>query len=94
MTRLRLIVTLSLAALAACTADVGANGEGPARLRATLALAAQEIAALRARLATLPPLNPENQPAAQLRLRDCQETAITNLEQSLVDTKNLGEQAE
>ena len=53
-----------------------------------------EGSSLRARLATLPPLNPENQPAAQLRLRDCQETAITNLEQSLVDTKNLGEQAE
>jgi len=89
---------------------------------------------LRARLAELPPLNPEHLPAAQLRLRDCQETAITNLEQSfrearpraliqmatgagktytaitsiyrllkhadarrvlfLVDTKNLGEQAE
>lgn len=89
---------------------------------------------LRARLAALPLLNPERQPAAQLRLRDCQETAITNLEQSfreakpraliqmatgagktytaitsiyrllkhadakrilfLVDTKNLGEQAE
>ena len=89
---------------------------------------------LRARLAELPPLNPEHQPAKELRLRDCQETAITNLEQSfrearpraliqmatgagktytaitsiyrllkhadakrvlfLVDTKNLGEQAE
>ncbi|MBP7524900.1 MAG: DEAD/DEAH box helicase family protein [Propionivibrio sp.] len=89
---------------------------------------------LRARLAELPPLNPEHQAAKELRLRDCQETAITNLEQSfrearpraliqmatgagktytaitsiyrllkhadakrvlfLVDTKNLGEQAE
>ena len=89
---------------------------------------------LRTRLAVLPPLNPKHLPAAQLRLRDCQETAITNLEQSfrearhraliqmatgagktytaitsiyrllkhadakrvlfLVDTKNLGEQAE
>ncbi|MBK7647443.1 MAG: DEAD/DEAH box helicase family protein [Betaproteobacteria bacterium] len=89
---------------------------------------------LRARLAELPPLNPEHQPAKELRLRDCQEVAITNLEQSfrearpraliqmatgagktytaitsiyrllkhadakrvlfLVDTKNLGEQAE
>jgi type I restriction enzyme, R subunit len=35
---------------------------------------------LRARLAGLPPLNPEHQPAKELRLRDCQETAITNLE--------------
>jgi type I restriction enzyme R subunit len=89
---------------------------------------------LRARLAQLPPLNPDHQPAKVLRLRDCQETAITNLEQSfrearpraliqmatgagktytaitsiyrllkhanarrvlfLVDTRNLGEQAE
>jgi type I restriction enzyme, R subunit len=89
---------------------------------------------LRTRLADLPPLNPEHQPAKELRLRDCQEVAITNLEQSfrearpraliqmatgagktytaitsiyrllnhadakrvlfLVDTKNLGEQAE
>ena len=89
---------------------------------------------LRARLAQLPPLNPDHQPAKELRLRDCQETAITNLEQSfrearpraliqmatgagktytaitsiyrllkhanarrvlfLVDTRNLGEQAE
>ncbi len=93
-----------------------------------------EGASLRARLAALPPLNPEHKPAKELRLRDCQETAITNLEQSfrearpraliqmatgagktytaitsiyrllkhadakrilfLVDTKNLGEQAE
>ena len=93
-----------------------------------------EGASLRARLAGLPPLNPQHQPAKELRLRDCQETAITNLEQSfrearpraliqmatgagktytaitsiyrllkhadakrvlfLVDTKNLGEQAE
>ncbi len=89
---------------------------------------------LRARLAALPPLNPEHKPAKELRLRDCQEAAIANLEQSfrearpraliqmatgagktytaitsiyrllkhadakrvlfLVDTKNLGEQAE
>lgn len=93
-----------------------------------------EGGSLRARLAVLPLLNPEHKPAQELRLRDCQETAITNLEQSfrearpraliqmatgagktytaitsiyrllkhadakrvlfLVDTKNLGEQAE
>ena len=89
---------------------------------------------LRTRLAGLPQLNPEHLPAKELRLRDCQEIAITKLEQSfrearpraliqmatgagktytaitsiyrllkhadakrvlfLVDTKNLGEQAE
>ena len=89
---------------------------------------------LRARLAAMPALNPQNLPTADLGLRDCQETAITNLEASfqsnrpraliqmatgsgktitaiteiyrllkhakakrilfLVDTKNLGEQAE
>jgi len=89
---------------------------------------------LRHRLQDIPPLNPEHLPAAALRLRDCQETAITHLEDSfrharpraliqmatgagktytaitaiyrllkyadakrvlfLVDTRNLGEQAE
>ncbi len=89
---------------------------------------------LRARLRHIPPLNPNHLPAKELRLRDCQETAIANLEESfkddrpraliqmatgagktytaitsiyrllkhahgkrilfLVDTKNLGEQAE
>lgn len=89
---------------------------------------------LRARLLDIPPLNPDNKPASELRLRDCQESAIRNLEESfkadkpraliqmatgagktytaitsiyrllkfaegkrilfLVDTKNLGEQAE
>ncbi|MDO8263735.1 MAG: type I restriction-modification enzyme R subunit C-terminal domain-containing protein [Gallionella sp.] len=89
---------------------------------------------LRARLHHIPALNPNHLPAKELRLRDCQETAITNLEESfkadrpraliqmatgagktytaitsiyrllkhahgkrilfLVDTKNLGEQAE
>lgn len=91
-------------------------------------------ASLRARLQLIPPINPNNQPAQLLHLRGCQETAITNLEESfkadkpraliqmatgagktytaitsiyrllkfaknkrvlfLVDTKNLGEQAE
>jgi len=91
-------------------------------------------ASLRARLQHIPLLNPEHRPAQELRLRDCQEIAITNLEESfkadrpraliqmatgagktytaitsiyrllkhaegkrvlfLVDTKNLGEQAE
>lgn len=91
-------------------------------------------ASLRARLQHIPLLNPEHRPAHELRLRDCQEIAITNLEDSfksdrpraliqmatgagktytaitsiyrllkhaegkrilfLVDTKNLGEQAE
>jgi len=89
---------------------------------------------LRARLQHIPILNPNHLPARELRLRDCQETAIVNLEASfkadrpraliqmatgagktytaitsiyrllkhargkrilfLVDTKNLGEQAE
>ncbi len=89
---------------------------------------------LRQRLQTIPPLNPQQLPAKELGLRDCQEIAINNLEQSLqqdrpraliqmatgagktytaitsmyrilkhakgkrilflVDTKNLGEQAE
>ena len=89
---------------------------------------------LRARLQHIPELNPSKLPAKELRLRDCQETAIANLEVSfkadrpraliqmatgagktytaitsiyrllkhaqgkrilfLVDTKNLGEQAE
>lgn len=37
---------------------------------------------LRARLHHIPPLNPNHLPAKELRLRDCQETAITNLEES------------
>lgn len=89
---------------------------------------------LRSRLQTMPPLNPQQLPASDLRLRRCQEIAISNLETSfkaarpraliqmatgagktytaitaiyrllkyagakrilfLVDTKNLGEQAE
>lgn len=35
-----------------------------------------------ARLHHIPPLNPDKLPARELRLRDCQETAITNLEAS------------
>ena len=42
---------------------------------------------LRARLAELPLLNPEGKPAAELRLRDCQEAAITNLEQSFREAR-------
>jgi transposase len=93
-----------------------------------------QSASLRERLHHIPPLNPNHVPAKELRLRDCQEIAITNLEESfkadrpraliqmatgagktytaitsmyrllkfakgkrilfLVDTKNLGEQAE
>ena len=101
---------------------------------ATMAEWVRQPETLRGRLANLPQLNPHNLPATALRLRDCQLTAITNLEQSfredrpralvqmatgagktytaitsiyrllklakakrvlfLVDTKNLGEQAE
>ena len=39
-------------------------------------------ASLRARLQHIPQLNPEHRPAHELRLRDCQEIAITNLEES------------
>lgn len=40
---------------------------------------------LRARLTTMPLLNPARRPAAELGLRDCQETAVSNLEVSLKD---------
>jgi type I restriction enzyme R subunit len=100
----------------------------------TLQAWAGQHATLRARLQAMPPLNPLGLPASELRLRDCQEVAITNLEASfkagrpraliqmatgagktytaitsiyrllkhagaqrilfLVDTRNLGEQAE
>jgi type I restriction enzyme R subunit len=42
---------------------------------------------LRARLTTIPPLNPNKLPAAELRLRDCQEVAITNNEVSLAEAR-------
>lgn len=94
----------------------------------------EQSGSLRDRLGEIPPLNPAGVPAQDLGLRDCQEIAITNLEESfrldkpraliqmatgagktytaittmyrilkhakgkrilfLVDTKNLGEQAE
>lgn len=100
----------------------------------TLRAWAKEEQSLRGRLEALPELNPEHRPAGDLKLRACQEVAITNLEESfrkdrpralvqmatgagktytaittmyrllkhadakrilfLVDTKNLGEQAE
>ncbi|WP_245623420.1 type I restriction-modification enzyme R subunit C-terminal domain-containing protein [Catenovulum maritimum] len=100
----------------------------------TLKVWVEQGNSLRARLQDIPPLNPAKLPAKDLGLRDCQETAITNLEDSLqkarpraliqmatgagktytaitsmyrilkhakgkrilflVDTKNLGEQAE
>lgn len=102
----------------------------PATLREWL----EQDTTLRGRLLKLPLLNPEKLPASELKLRNCQEIAITNLEDSfrrnrpraliqmatgagktytaitsiyrllkeskakrvlfLVDTKNLGEQAE
>ncbi len=42
---------------------------------------------LRARLTTIPPLNPKKLPAAELRLRDCQEVAITKNEVSLAEAR-------
>lgn len=42
---------------------------------------------LRARLTTIPPLNPKKLPAAEFRLRDCQEVAITNNEVSLAEAR-------
>mgnify|MGYP000665046150 CR=1 FL=1 len=42
---------------------------------------------LRSRLTTIPPLNPKKLPAAELRLRDCQEVAITNNEVSLAEAR-------
>ncbi|MDD5200383.1 MAG: hypothetical protein PHC88_11345 [Terrimicrobiaceae bacterium] len=38
---------------------------------------------LRARIAAMPPLNPDQLPVAALGLRDCQEIAVTKLETSL-----------
>ena len=42
---------------------------------------------LRSRLNRIPPLNPTGLPAKELGLRDCQETAITNLEASFKEDK-------
>ena len=42
---------------------------------------------LRARLAMMPLLNPQKLPALELRLRDCQEAAVTNLEISFKDNR-------
>ena len=42
---------------------------------------------LRTRLTQIPPLNPKKLPAAELRLRDCQEVAITNNEVSLAEAR-------
>jgi type I restriction enzyme R subunit len=42
---------------------------------------------LRTRLTTIPLLNPTKRPAAELGLRDCQEIAVTNLEDSLKKAK-------
>ena len=44
-------------------------------------------ASLRARLVQMPPLNPGQLPAAELGLRDCQESAVTNLELSLKENR-------
>lgn len=106
------------------------NFQRPETLREWLT----QPATLHSRLLAMPPLNPLQLPASELRLRDCQEVAINNLETSfkagkphaliqmatgagktytaitaiyrllkyagakrilfLVDTKNLGEQAE
>lgn len=41
-----------------------------------------QSATLRARVQDMPPLNPDSLPASALRLRDCQEVAISNLEAS------------
>ncbi|MEQ1674758.1 MAG: hypothetical protein ABL865_06980 [Candidatus Nitrotoga sp.] len=47
-------------------------------------------ASLREHLQHIPTLNPNHLPAKELRLRDCQETAITNLEESLNPDNPLG----
>lgn len=47
----------------------------------------EDVDSLRTRLTTIPPLNPKKLPAAELRLRDCQEVAITNNEVSLAEAR-------
>ncbi len=47
----------------------------------------EDGASLRARLQLMPLLNPLKLPAADLRLRDCQEVAVTNLEISLKENR-------
>ncbi len=42
---------------------------------------------LRSRIHEMPPLNPDGKPARELGLRDCQERAIVNLEQSLKENR-------
>jgi type I restriction enzyme R subunit len=47
----------------------------------------EQSESLRSRLSLIPPLNPEKLPAKALGLRDCQETAISNLEASFKEDK-------
>lgn len=42
---------------------------------------------LRKKLKSIPPLNPDNLPASELDLRDCQERAIVNIEKSFAEAR-------